>query len=181
MPSRIVAIQGLPGSGKTTLVEKCFSMYKQYGVGFITKEVRDEKHKRIGFDLYCLPDGPIYSLARVDWRRTSQFHVGKYGVKPENIEYALDWIDEYRPHRPLLLLDELGKMEAYSCRFNEWLLQNLPKWQGTVIMTLPISIPHPFQALLKNIHFQTFSLTRENRDVVFTEISKLISHTLAKS
>lgn len=59
MYNRIILITGSPGVGKTTLVNRLIERLKTDTShfpaldlrGFITEEVRNERHERIGFDI----------------------------------------------------------------------------------------------------------------------------------
>ena len=68
-----VLITGLPGCGKTTLIEKIASMIKAPVAGFITREIR-ERGNRVGFSVETF-DGKKGILAHIS--REGQFRVGK--------------------------------------------------------------------------------------------------------
>lgn len=66
--NKLIIITGEPGSGKTTLVKKLVEKLKSDGFnlfqGFITEELRDTNHQRIGFDVINIKNESRAALAR---------------------------------------------------------------------------------------------------------------------
>ncbi len=109
-----VLLYGLPGSGKTTLIECLVREIPCPKKGFYTKEVR-ERGRRVGFKINTL-DGQEAWLAR---RGKGFPQVGKYRVYLDSFErLALPNIKEGSPG-VLLVIDEIGKMELFSKDFQE--------------------------------------------------------------
>jgi len=107
-------ITGLPGCGKTTLFKRLAAeLGKLRPVGFYTEEIRDAG-VRTGFALKSL-DGREGVLAHVDF--SSSQRVGKYGVDVAGFEAFLEAIHLERPDAGLVMIDEIGKMECLSRRF----------------------------------------------------------------
>jgi len=108
-------VTGLPGCGKTTLLEECRRrLARWHPRGFLTHEIR-QSGIRQGFELISIPEGRSAVLAHVDIRGPRQ--VGRYGVDLpafENFLRVLDW--DMDPTRPLII-DEIGKMECMSSLF----------------------------------------------------------------
>ena len=108
-------ITGLPGSGKTTLVqiilEELDRELNLRGGGFYTKEIRN-KDSRIGFSLVVI-DGAEKLLAHVGIR--SIYKVGRYGVDIEVLNiFGAAAIKEAIDQKDIVVIDEIGKMELYS-------------------------------------------------------------------
>ncbi len=107
-------LTGPPRSGKTTLARRVAGRVTG-ARGFTTDEIRDGG-QRAGFAIVTL-SGRRGTLAHVDHR--SPHRVGRYGVNLADleeigcaeIEAALD------AGAPLLVIDEIGKMELFSDRF----------------------------------------------------------------
>lgn len=111
-----ILITGPPGCGKSTIAEKVALRLKGKAVGFITREIRQGRKKRLGFSIRTL-DGKEGLLAHRE--RKSPFKVGAYGVCLEEFEeLALSSLREAR-EGCVLIIDEIGKMEILSGRFRQ--------------------------------------------------------------
>ncbi len=107
-----VLIHGLPGTGKTTLIERVAEGLSGPKRGFITREVR-EGGRRIGFKIHTL-DGRSAWLAK---KGRGWPQVGKYKVFLETFEkLALSALAPAEPGT-LYVVDEIGKMEIFSEAF----------------------------------------------------------------
>ena len=88
-----ILLTGPPRVGKTTLIlnilselNAIFPTLDRYG--FYTQELlsKDKKQRgRVGFGITTL-DGQQGTLAHVDLRRSSRYHVGKYGIDLRTFE-----------------------------------------------------------------------------------------------
>jgi nucleoside-triphosphatase len=118
--TRNLLLTGMPGVGKTTLVERVVMILRERGVpasGFFTAEVRDGARKRQGFRYRTL-EGREGWLARRG--HESPARVSSYGVLLESFERdVLPVIDPDRCTAPCIVIDEIGKMEAFSTGFRE--------------------------------------------------------------
>jgi len=174
-PRKALFLLGLPRSGKSTLTEFLYETLKKASFpfsisGFITKEVR-EKGERIGFDLIYLKDQKIVlPLARKkDFSKKGALNyprVGKYFVFPENLEKILDLLERdlrESSQKPILFIDEIGKMESFSERFVNFLEE---LWKGEIKLVATLGIgEHPFlrrwQDRMPALYVE---VTPENRD-----------------
>jgi nucleoside-triphosphatase len=82
-------------------------------VGFYTAEIL-EQGTRQGFELVSL-DGRRGLLSHVDVR--GPHRVGRYGVDVAGFERFLDNLAWPAPGGGLVVIDEIGKMECFSARF----------------------------------------------------------------
>ena len=110
---RNILYTGLPGCGKSTIIEKIVQRINRPSTGFFTREIRD-KGRRVGFSITTL-DGQQGILAHIDIR--SHIRVGRYGVYIRDIEKIA--VPSMRPENDnvILVVDEIRKMECLSGLF----------------------------------------------------------------
>jgi len=161
-----IFITGNPGCGKTTLIKEIVLHFKEKDIplsGFITEEMR-KGNTRIGFgiqDLKTLEEKVFASTENV-----TQYRFGKYYLDLSNFEsIALKAFES----RDFVLIDEIGKMEFYSVKFKDLLIENLDK-DINIIATLHRDFVVDFK---KN--GKVFYLARENFENTKKEILKIIS------
>jgi nucleoside-triphosphatase len=112
-----ILITGRPGVGKTTLlVALSRELSTARPTGFFTREIR-ERGKRRGFELVSL-DGERMTLAHTDFAHGPR--VGKYTVDLPGFEAFLDRLAPPEDGAGLVLIDEIGKMECLSPKFNHY-------------------------------------------------------------
>jgi len=124
-------LTGPPGVGKTTVIRQVVSGME--AGGFYTEEIR-ESGERLGFRLVTL-DGRSTVLAHTGFR--SKCRVSKYGVDIASLESV--GVAELRRailEEPVVVIDEIGKMELYSEAFRQVVLEVLEsgkKLLGTIM------------------------------------------------
>jgi nucleoside-triphosphatase len=115
-------VTGRPGVGKTTLIERVLEELDVDAGGFVTKEIR-EGGKRVGFAIADLR-GPTGTLAHVSLE--SPFRVGKYGVDRDDLErIGVPAIEAAVERSPLVIMDEIGRMELCSEAFQQAVVRAL--------------------------------------------------------
>lgn len=118
-----ILLTGLPGCGKTTLIEKIVRRIGSPCTGFITREMR-EKGKRVGFAINTL-NGEHATMAHIDIR--GRYRVGRYGVDLQCIDrLAVPAMIPQSPH-DIVVVDEIGKMECLSALFRKTFVQVLDR------------------------------------------------------
>jgi nucleoside-triphosphatase len=111
-----IFLTGLPGCGKTTLIKGIAHRFAEHVTGFFTEEVREAKGRRIGFDLVS-HTGERAAFARKGGG--SRKRVGPYSVFLDPLEnWGLELLKP-SPDHPLVILDEVGKMECLSKVFQQ--------------------------------------------------------------
>jgi nucleoside-triphosphatase len=110
-------LTGDPGCGKTTVlrrvVERLSAPPAVSMTGFLTEEILEDG-KRRGFQGVTL-EGTTFPLAMT--RTSSPYQVGPYGVTLDGLETVGVPALSPRPDTRLVVLDEVGKMEAFSTSF----------------------------------------------------------------
>ncbi|MCH7761666.1 nucleoside-triphosphatase [candidate division TA06 bacterium] len=120
-------LTGRPRVGKTTLIREVIQSFTPEGQGgrarqaggFYTREIR-EKGKRIGFEIETLSGvrGILASVNGTHQRRA--YRVGRYQVHLEELErIGVQAIFEAVREREIVVIDEIGKMELLSMKFQD--------------------------------------------------------------
>jgi len=171
-PNKLL-ITGPPGCGKTTLIKRIADSISYPVNGFFTAEIR-ERGTRVGFEVESSA-GEKAILSHVDIRSPNR--IGKYGVDIEAFEeIALPEIETALSARNLLMIDEIGKMELYSTRFQDLIMEAFNS-EIPIIATI-LYKPHPFCDRLKraeNVYIVQFR--RDNFESSLKEILKKMSET----
>jgi len=161
-----ILITGLPGIGKTTLIQELAEELKDsHPVGFYTSEIR-ERGTRKGFELVSL-DGRRGVLSHVDMK--SRQRVGRYGVDVRGFEVFLATLSFLDPSTGLIIIDEIGKMECFSDKFRKLLKELLDSEKG-VIATIAITGGEFISEIKARDDVRLFEITQRNRDSLLGEI-----------
>ena len=169
---RNILITGLPGVGKTTVIKKlCAEVVHLNPVGFYTEEIR-ERGVRKGFALVSL-DGRRSILSHVDIR--SHHRVGKYGVDVAAFERFLDTIDFNGPTTGLIVIDEIGKMECLSPKFQTLLTRWLDA-EKRLVATMALKGGGIIQQVKGREDAILLEVTYRERDTIPSRIVELLHH-----
>jgi nucleoside-triphosphatase len=151
-------VTGAPSSGKTTVIKKIIQMLTIPAQGFYTEEERIG-NKRVGFRMHSL-DGKSGYLAHQDI--SSAFHIRRYGVSIPNIETIA--VPAIIPNsKPIIILDEIGKMECYSDKFVAAAKQALDS-HFIVIGTITLGGSDFILEVKQRSDIEILEVTLENRD-----------------
>lgn len=153
-----IFLTGAPSSGKTTVIKKVIAKLTLPANGFYTEEERIEG-KRTGFKMRTL-DGKEAYLAHRDIR--SDYSIRHYGVSLENIESIA--VPSILPTaNQIIILDEIGKMECFSQKFQEAAIKALNS-PNLVIGTITLGGTDFIQEIKKRSDIEIIEVTLENRD-----------------
>jgi nucleoside-triphosphatase len=155
-------ITGLPGCGKTTLFKKLAGELRSMGpVGFYTEEIR-ESGLRKGFALKSL-DGRQGVLAHVGFSKGQR--IGKYGVDVAGFETFLQALRWDRPETDLVMIDEIGKMECLSKKF-QGLVRELLDSDRMLIATIAQHGGGLIAEIKSRNDVRIYSFTTQHRDAI---------------
>jgi nucleoside-triphosphatase len=137
-------LTGVPGVGKTTLIRQAMKNLGDEAGGFFTEEIR-VNDVRIGFRIVTLA-GQKAKLAGAEI--LSSYHVGKYGVDIRGIEdVAVPALEKAYRECDVVVIDEIGKMELFSDRFKEVVLEIISS--GKRVLGTIMFKPDPWADKLK--------------------------------
>ena len=155
-----ILITGLPGVGKTTLIKRLAEELQRFGpVGFYTEELR-RAGVRTGFALRSF-DGRDGVLASVDF--PGRHRVGKYGVDVAGFELFLDALNFDEAGARLFIVDEIGKMECFSRRFQA-LTRKIIDSDRLLIATIAQHGGGLVEEIKRRKDVRIYTLTAQNRD-----------------
>ena len=158
---RNILLTGKPGVGKTTLIRKISGHFPGVRVGgFWTEEMR-ERGRRVGFRVESF-GGASGILAHVNFSGGPR--VGKYGVDLAVFErIGVQALEAATREADVMLIDEIGKMELFSDRFQRAVLDALNS--GKLLIATVMIRPQPFADEIKvRPDVQVIEVTPANRD-----------------
>jgi len=166
LPRKNILITGLPGVGKTTLIKNIVEALKDLRpVGFYTAEIRGGGIRK-GFELISL-DGRKGLLSHTDIQ--SPHRVGKYKVDVKGFEDFLSSLSLLNPSTRLVIIDEIGKMECFSERFKECLIECLNS-EKPVIATIAQKGSGFIEEVKRRHDIKVFEITQRNRNSILPDI-----------
>jgi nucleoside-triphosphatase len=170
MRKKNILMTGSPGIGKTTLIKRISHGLQHLNpAGFYTEEIRVEGIRK-GFSLVSL-DGKRATLSHTDI--ASRNRVGKYGVDIPAFEDFLDHITFFNPDIGAIIIDEIGKMECISDKFNK-LLKTVLEQERPVIAAISRKGGGIIEEIKKRTDVELFVMTQNNRNSLLPEILKLV-------
>lgn len=154
-----ILFTGLPGCGKSTVVEKIVQRIKRPSTGFFTREMR-ASGRRVWFSITTL-DGSHGVLAHTDIR--SRFRVGRYGVNLPDIDQIAVPAMVPESETVVVVVDEIGKMECFSALFRQTLIKVLDS-ANTVVGSISLKGDAFIKAIKKRPDTLLIPVSEKNRD-----------------
>jgi len=172
-----ILITGPPRCGKSTLIVKLIDYFSDLNYtihGFLTPEVRKEGN-RIGFDFEDINSKAKGKLARIGNYNT-KYKLGRYCIFIEEFEKLISNLEDIVfLKRELLVIDEIGKMELFSKKFQD-LITKFFHSDIKIIATIAQKMKHPLKdSLLKIPEVVIVNLTRQNHQEIFKKIIAIIA------
>jgi len=153
-------LTGLPGIGKTSLIKKMADLLKPARpAGFYTSEIR-EGGIRTGFEIRDL-GGERAILSHIDIKGPHK--VGKYGVDVNAFEAYLKSADLLASPAPVIIIDEIGKMECFSKLFQDLVIRLLDS-EKVVVASISLRGERFIDQIKTRKDIGVFVVLRENRD-----------------
>ncbi|MBD3263795.1 MAG: AAA family ATPase [Candidatus Omnitrophica bacterium] len=153
-----IFLTGAPSCGKTTVMKKVIEGLKYPAKGFYTQEER-EGGRRVWFLMRTL-EGKQGYLGHQDIK--SDFHIRRYGVSCENIDnVAVPAIEPQEGY--VVILDEIGKMECFSEKFQKTVLEVLDA-PNIVIGTITLGGTDFILEVKKRGDLEIIEVREDNRD-----------------
>jgi nucleoside-triphosphatase len=165
-----ILICGPPGVGKTTLIKKILENINLRAGGFYTEEIK-ENNRRVGFKIISL-DNQKGILAHISVKGMKR--VGRYGVNIYDLEnIGVKSLSQALRDDDLIIIDEIGKMEIFSDKFKEKVLDCLNS-EKFVLATIGIGGDKFISKIKERKDIVLFTINIENRDRLIDRISSLI-------
>jgi len=165
-----ILICGPPGVGKTTLIKKILENINLRAGGFYTEEIR-ENNRRVGFKIISL-DNQEGILAHISIKNSRR--VGRYGVNIYDLEnIGVKSLSQALRDDDLIIIDEIGKMETFSDKFKDKVLDCLNS-EKFVLATIGIGGDKFISKIKERKDIVLFTINIENRDRLIDRISSLI-------
>lgn len=164
-------LTGLPGIGKTTIIKKVIEKLGKSACGFFTTEIKVGE-ARVGFSVQTL-FGMEGVLAHKEFR--SKYRVGSYGVAVTGFEKIVSReLERCLRGKSIIVIDEIGKMELFSRRFQELVLACLDA-PNPVLGTIMRGY-HPYVEKVKaREDVKIFEVTKQNRNQLVDLLVKELS------
>jgi nucleoside-triphosphatase len=172
-----ILITGLPGVGKTTLIRKLVEHLAEHNpAGFYTEEIRDAQGTREGFRLVTLC-GRQLVLSHI--RHPGPYRVSRYGVDVHGFEQLLAELDLRHAQSRLIMIDEIGKMECLSRKFEEEVTR-LMDAPNVLVATVALKGEGFIRQVKNRPDCRLVTVTRENRDSLVNNLLSEVQHRLRK-
>ncbi|MFW9830633.1 MAG: NTPase [Candidatus Thorarchaeota archaeon] len=165
-------ITGLPGCGKSTVVNRIINLAKEQGIrvgGISTPEFRISNGRRGGFHIRDVASGTEEIMASVDSKSSTK--IGRYGVNLDAVQrVGVTAISSAIITADLIIIDEIGKMELTVPEFSQSVTAALNS-SKPVLGTLGMKLRTPFVNTLKRRHdVKVLTLTPAARRAVYKQV-----------
>jgi nucleoside-triphosphatase len=169
-----IIIAGLPGVGKTELMRKLSTVFKEFNPsGFLTTAIV-ENGERTGVELENLY-GDARVLAHVQFK--SKHSVGKLKIDVKGFDEFLHNILLKEKKTGLFFVDEIGKIECESKKFTKLIIELLNS-DKPLVATIPDKGTGLISEIKKRDDVKIFELTPNNHEQKLKELTMVIRDLL---
>jgi nucleoside-triphosphatase len=166
MPPRI-AVTGLPGVGKSTVVHKVIELCKDRArIGGVLTRDKRLKGKRIGFEIMDIASETTGQLADLVGKGP---RVGQYRVNLGDLDNIGAHALENALNCDLIVVDEVGPMELQSNKFIQ-AVEKVIASEKSILVVVKLGYNYPLALNIRRT-FKLITVTRENRDSLPSEIA----------
>lgn len=167
---RTLLLTGRPGVGKTTLIKVVVEQIAGQVGGFYTEEILGPGGRK-GFRLTTL-EGRSHVIAHVDYK--SRSNVGRYGVDVAAIDrVGAKSIRQAIERYPIVVIDEIGKMELFSSQFQSAVLKAVGS--SKIVLATVMLEEQPWVDALKALPaVTTWEVTIKNRSKLVADVIEWI-------
>lgn len=174
-------ITGMPGVGKSTIVQNIVSLLKErgYWVGGVScPEVREDEN-RVGFEIIDLLSNRRGVLSHV--RLSSGPSVGKYHVNLNDLsKVGVTALNNAVSESDVVVIDEIGPMELQGKDFQEAVMRAVES-QKPVLGIVHWRIKHPLIERIKGrSDVKIYEVTPQNREAIQAKILEETLNALEK-
>ena len=168
-------LTGTPGVGKTTIIKAAIKPLDDQAGGFYTEEILGPGGRK-GFKLITL-DGQWGVMAHIDFKSNS--NVGRYGVEVHVVDrLGAGSILSAIETKPIVVIDEIGKMELFSSPFQAAVLKAVGS--SKIVLATAMVDQHPWVMALKAFPGVTvWEVTKKNRGALAKEVMKWINSAVS--
>ena len=171
-------VTGIPGVGKTTCVMHIAQQVNRIPVvGFITREIR-ENGRRMGFFIEAFHGKKALLAHR---QKNSPWRVGQYFVFLNHLEAVIN--DLLNREKALgtqprfYVIDEIGKMEALSPVFRQW-VENVMHSPWPVVATVALKGTGWIEAIKQLPQISILILTEKDRSYQCQKLDQQVQQWL---
>jgi len=170
--AQTLLLTGRPGVGKTTVIKAVIASLGDRAGGFYTEEILGPGGRK-GFRLVTL-DGQTVVIAHINFKSRSQ--VGRYGVDVGSIDrVGAGAIRAAVERSPIVIIDEIGKMELFSSQFQSAVLKALSS--SKIVLATVMQADHPWVAALKALpNVTVWEINKVNRTRLVAEVQDWLEH-----
>jgi nucleoside-triphosphatase len=172
-----ILLTGPPGAGKTSMIKKLSEIFKEFNAsGFYTVEIMEDGVQK-GSEVISLY-GENRVLCHTNLK--SKHSVGKFKVDVKGFEDLLESIFSREKKKGIFFIDEVGKTECVSKKFNKLILE-LFDLDKPVIATVSDKGTGLISEIKKRDDVEVFEINPDNRELMLKVLTMEIRDILLES
>lgn len=166
--TKCIFLTGKPGIGKSTLLKKVVDTLIENTslnlIGFLTKDIKDDNNKRIGFETSVIKSNISGELAR---KQNDGYELNEDTMKNVIIPALQNGIDTIES---ILIIDEIGPIQLKSKYFKD-LIERIIENKHISVLGIVAESGHPYlQEIHRNIRTGIIEVNLENREMLHEQL-----------